>query len=123
MRRPTAKHEPELRESCGRLGDTSEQVRGVKDTKRRPTDSTNLGPWGLTEARPPTREHTGAGPRPLGLRVGPLTSGAELSLTCCWILFPLPELPGWASVVEDVPSPSGTRYLRVGWYPRGASLL
>ena len=98
----------ELRESYRSLGGRIVGVRGVKDTKRRPTDSTNLGPWGLTEARPPTREHTGAGPRPLGLRVGPLTSGAELSLTCCWILFPLLELPGWASVVEDVPNILGT---------------
>jgi hypothetical protein len=36
----------------------------VKDTTRRPIVSTNLGPSGLTEIRPPTKEYAGAGPRP-----------------------------------------------------------
>ena len=36
----------------------------VKDTTRRPAEPTNLGPWGLTETKPPTKEHTWAGPRP-----------------------------------------------------------
>jgi hypothetical protein len=31
---------------------------------QRPTESTNLGPWGLIEAGPPTREHAGPGTRP-----------------------------------------------------------
>ena len=38
-------------------GDRTEQARGVKDTTRRPTESTNLGPWGLTETEPSTKEH------------------------------------------------------------------
>jgi hypothetical protein len=44
------------------LGDRSEQAGRIKDTTRF-TESTNLGPWGLTESGPPTREHAGAGPR------------------------------------------------------------
>jgi hypothetical protein len=32
---------------------------GVKDTTRRPTESTNLGPWGFTTTEPPSN-----GPRP-----------------------------------------------------------
>jgi hypothetical protein len=36
----------------------------TKATTRRPTESTNLGPWRLTETGPPAKKHTGAGPRP-----------------------------------------------------------
>jgi len=39
----------ELRESCARVGESIEGAGGVKDTTRRPTESTNLGLWGLTE--------------------------------------------------------------------------
>jgi hypothetical protein len=35
---------------------------GVKDTTRRPTESTNHTLWGITETKPPTKEHTYAGP-------------------------------------------------------------
>ena len=38
----------------------------------------------------------------LGLYVGPVTSG--VSVPCHWIPFPVPGLPGCASVEEDVPS-------------------
>ena len=38
-------------------------AREVKDTTRKPTESTNLGPWWLTETEPPTKEHAQAGPR------------------------------------------------------------
>ena len=64
MQRPTVKRQKELRESCGRVEGRSERARGVKDTKRRPTESPNLDPWGLTETKPPTKEHAGAGRRP-----------------------------------------------------------
>jgi hypothetical protein len=50
--------------TCERMGDRTEQAGEIKDTTRRPTESTNMGPWGLTEPGPPTREHAGAGPRP-----------------------------------------------------------
>ena len=33
--------------------------------------------------------------------------GVLVSFPCHWILFPVPGLPGWASVEEDVPSPAG----------------
>lgn len=46
IQKPTAKHQLELGESCGRLGDRSEQARVIKDTTRRSTESTDLGPWG-----------------------------------------------------------------------------
>lgn len=64
MQRPTAKHQEEFKESSGRVGDRVEQARGVKDTMRRPTESTNLGSWGLTKTEPLTKEHAGAGPGP-----------------------------------------------------------
>lgn len=35
----------------------------VKDTIRRPAESTNLGPWELTVTELPTTEHAWAGPR------------------------------------------------------------
>jgi hypothetical protein len=60
----TAKHQAEPRESYGRVGNRTEQVRGVKGSTRRSTKSTNLRLWGLTEPGPPSREHRGAGPRP-----------------------------------------------------------
>ena len=37
------------------LGDRSEQAGRIKDTTRF-TESTNLGPWGLNEHDPPTKE-------------------------------------------------------------------
>jgi hypothetical protein len=36
-------------ESCGRVKDRNEGARNVKNTTRRPTKSTNLGPWELEE--------------------------------------------------------------------------
>ena len=47
----------ELMESHGRLGHRIEQARGDKYTTRRPTESTNLEAWDLTETKPQTREH------------------------------------------------------------------
>jgi hypothetical protein len=59
MQRTTAKHQAEPGESYGRVEDRNEQVGGVKNTIRRSTESTNLGPWGFTEPGPPTSKHTG----------------------------------------------------------------
>ena len=39
-------------------GERNEGVRGVKDTTRKPTESTNLGPWGLRETETPIKECT-----------------------------------------------------------------
>ena len=56
----------------------------------------NLGPQGLTETEPPTREHAGLGLAyvagvQLGLHPSPLTMGVGTvsdSVACLWILFP-----------------------------------
>jgi hypothetical protein len=80
-----------------------EEAGGVKDTTRRPTDSTSLGLQGLPEAASPTREYVGAGCSKLQL-------GLSRSVPCHWILFSLPGLPNWSLVGEDVP---GTRCPRV----------
>lgn len=39
-------------------------AREVKNTTRKPTGSTNLGPGGLTETEPSTKELAWFGPRP-----------------------------------------------------------
>lgn len=49
--------------SYGRIRDKTESARKVKDS-RILTGSTNLGPWGLTDIEPPTKEHSGDRPRP-----------------------------------------------------------
>ena len=97
------------------MGKRTESVREVKDTTRRSTESTNLGPWGLPETEP-NKDHKWAVPRPphicnrvqLDLHVGPLTIGAgAVSDSCCLPLdpFPLAGPPCRASVGEDTPSP------------------
>ena len=37
---------------------------GSRTAQDDPTESTHLGPWGLTETEPPTKVHTGAGHKP-----------------------------------------------------------
>ena len=39
------------------------KLASVKDTIRRPKESTNLGPRKLTETEPPTKEHAMSGPK------------------------------------------------------------
>ena len=80
MQRPTAKHQAELKESCGRVGDRIERAGEVKDITRRPTESSNLSPWGLTETEPPTKEHACVGPRP------PTHLQQIYSLVFMWVL-------------------------------------
>jgi hypothetical protein len=43
MKGPTAKHEMEVRESCGTVGRKIEGVKWVKNTTRRHIEQTNLG--------------------------------------------------------------------------------
>ncbi len=50
MKRSTAKHQVENRESFRRVWVKTEWAGGVKDTTRRPTESSNLGPWGAPKA-------------------------------------------------------------------------
>ena len=52
-------------DSCGRVEGRNEGPELVKDSTRRPTVLTNLGPWGLTKTEPPTKEHAWTGPRTL----------------------------------------------------------
>ena len=47
----------ELRESCGRVGRRIEGPKEDRDSTGRPTESTNLDPWGLPET-----ERAWAGP-------------------------------------------------------------
>lgn len=105
-------------------GEDWESQRG-EDTTRRPTESTNLGSWGLTHHGVLTRKQAGAGPTPysfatnvqLGLPVCSLPSGkgaVSVSVLCQWI--PFPELPGFPLVREDVPMLAETGCPRVGWY-------
>jgi hypothetical protein len=44
---------------CRKLWDMTEGPREVKDTTRRPTKSTNLDPWELTETKPPPKSMQG----------------------------------------------------------------
>lgn len=62
--KPTAIHQAELGESCRRLRESTEHTGGVKDTTRRSTESTTVGPSWFMESEPSTKEHTGAGPNP-----------------------------------------------------------
>ena len=46
-----------------RMGNITEQAKRIKYTTRRHAQSTNLGPWRLTETESPSKEHAGTGPR------------------------------------------------------------
>jgi len=45
----------ELGKSCGRVGGRIEELRGDRDSTRRPTEPINLNPWGLPETEPTTK--------------------------------------------------------------------
>jgi hypothetical protein len=64
-RDPIAKHQTELGEYCGRVGGRIGEPRGVKFTTGRTAESNTLVPWELTDTETPTREHAGAGLKPL----------------------------------------------------------
>jgi hypothetical protein len=117
MQRPTARHQIGLNGSCERVGN---RIEGVKDNTRRPTESTNLGPWDLKETEPLTKEHAWAG------LSTPYRFVADYNLVFIWVskqvkpgsfsdyvclaLDPLPlsRLPDWASMGEDVLSSAAT---------------
>ena len=83
-------------ESCGKMGGRIQLAGGIKDMKRRCTESSNLGPWLLTETEPPTKEHVSAGSRPLThlwqrCILDSITSGVRavsVSVLCHGIPFP-----------------------------------
>lgn len=115
-----------LLESCGRAGDRTEKAGGVhaKDSTQRPTESTYLGPWGLTENERSTKDHAGAATDvQLGLHVGLLTVGAGAvsdSVVCHGTPFPYMDClagPQWERMRLSYSMCKG------GWYPREASPL
>lgn len=55
----------EVGKSCPSVEGRNEGPEEDRDSKGRPTESTNLDPRGLPESEPPTKEHTGARTRPL----------------------------------------------------------
>lgn len=58
MNRPIDKYQVDLEKHCGGVGNRIKETGGVKDTTRKPPESTNLGPWWcLTESEPPTKEY------------------------------------------------------------------
>jgi hypothetical protein len=65
MQIPTAKHWIEVGDSYGRVGGKIVRTERDGNITGRPRDSTNLDPWELSEADPPTKEYTVARPRPL----------------------------------------------------------
>ena len=106
MERPTAKHQAELGDSCGRGRGRIVKVRGNKDITRKPTESANLGPQGLTETELTIRSLHGSNLDPLHIcysfiaccsyRTPNSGSGGYLSLffwgpfSSCWmVLFSL----------------------------------
>jgi hypothetical protein len=46
----------ELGESCGSVGGWTGGPEEVRDSMERPSESTNLDPWGLPETDPPIKE-------------------------------------------------------------------
>ena len=75
MQRPTAKYYTELEVSCGRVGKKMREPEGSRT--RLPTDSTNLGPWGITENKYQPKSMNG-----LNLGYLHICSGYE-----CWSLY------------------------------------
>jgi hypothetical protein len=51
-------------DSYGRVGERIEGPEEDRNSTESPTESANLEPWELSEAKPPITEHTWAGPRP-----------------------------------------------------------
>jgi hypothetical protein len=47
----------ELGDSYGRIGRRVAGPKGDRNSTGRPTESTNLDPWGLSESEPPNKEH------------------------------------------------------------------
>jgi hypothetical protein len=87
--------------SYGRVVNRIEIAGNVKEIARRPEEPTNLGPWDLTDTKPPTREHALNRPPPtfvadvglLVLHVGSLIIGAgAVSYSVAHHCIPVPYL-------------------------------
>jgi hypothetical protein len=98
IQRLTAKPEAELRESCRRWGGRTVWAREIKDTTRKLTKLTNLGPQRLTEPELTTREHAWVWPRSsvhtlqlfILVLVGLQTVGAGAIFVLSPVLVPFP---------------------------------
>lgn len=130
MQRPTANHQAELRESCGRVRGG---IEGARESRASHTDLQNQLIWApgahgdWTTNQRACMEWTWAlyivADVKLGLHVGFPTTGAgrgcvwlQLRLFCLPLdMFPLVELPCLASVGEDELSPDETQCARVDW--------
>jgi hypothetical protein len=106
-------------------------LEGVRNSTRKPTDSTNLDSWD-SHSLTHQPEHTWTRLRPqstyvadvqLSLHAGPSTTGLwdePKAVACLWNPVPLTRLPCLASEGEDGPSPVVTWCTRVGEISRGS---
>ena len=92
MQRLTDNHWTELRNSYWRVRERIEDPEGERNSTRRPTESTTLDPWQLSETEPPTKEHKRAELRPhlIGLPCLPtmeeaISNPAETWYTRAWV--------------------------------------
>lgn len=60
FRDPGAEYQAQLKETCGRVGNRTEQTRRVKGTTGKPTESTNGSMGPPTESELSTKENAGA---------------------------------------------------------------
>jgi hypothetical protein len=102
MQRPTDKYWTELRDSIWTVQGRIKGLKGDRNSTVRPTESTNLDPYGFSETEPLTKEHAQTGPRittcieemcstvfiPLTTRVGAISKAVV-----CLESFPLTGLP------------------------------
>ena len=59
----------QVRDTYGRVEGKIKGPEVDGNPTERPTESTNLDPWELSESEPPTKEHTWAEMRPIGTHV------------------------------------------------------
>ena len=71
----TANHWTEVRNPDGNVRGRIEGAEGDGNPIGRTTVSTNLDPWELPETKPPTKEHTWAGPWPSHMKQRTALSG------------------------------------------------
>ena len=64
MQIPTAKPQAEIRDVCGRVGESIEGIEENNNPTGAPTESATLDLWELSETEAPTNEHARAETRP-----------------------------------------------------------
>ena len=83
----------ELRKSCGGVGGRIEEPKGERDSIRRPSELTELDPWGFPETEPPTKEYIRAVPRPPCTNVVDVQLDLHAGLRTTEVGFTLTVLP------------------------------